>query len=235
MGNQKEKKEYHKATYVFAVILSVAATAALLFWAIRPRPAHLGMALLLLFAAWRVWRKAPLEVYEADPKKCSKSLRGYLFGLPVALWIVVVFLSPMEMVFPSHMPWEYKWEVKSMKENSPNRYYYFPDEIPKGAKNVVWKQYPGYLQGKAFKYLMFNADDAYIQAELEKYAADAKVVTPEALEPVSVYPLSQEVVPERREQVQLYMLYQAENPEEYPQAMGIMVDKEQGMICYFFE
>lgn len=235
MGIQKEKKKYHKATYVFAVLLTVLSALAFLHWAIRPRPSHLGMTVLLAVTAWRTWRKAPLEVYEADPKKCSKSLRGYLLGLPVALWIVLVFLSPLEMAFPTHMPWEYKWEVKAMKEDSPNRYYYFPDAIPKGAKNVIWKQYPGYLQGKAFKYLMFTADEAYIRAELEKYEADARVLSQEALEPVSVYPLSQEVAPERREQVQIYMLYQAENPEEYPQAMGIMVDKEQGMICYFYE
>lgn len=235
MGDHKEKKEYHKATHVFAVLLSVAATAACLHWAIRPRPAHLGMALLLLLVAWRVWRIAPLEVYEADPKKCSKSLRGYLFGLPVMLWIVLVFLSPLELAFPTHMPWEYKWEVKAMKEDAPNRYYYFPDEIPKGAKKIIWKQYPGYLQGKAFKYLIFQADEEYIRAEIEKYEADATLLTPDEAEQVSIYPLSCEVAPERREHMQIYMLYQAEDPEEYPQAMGIMVDKEQGMICYFYE
>ncbi len=235
MGNQKEKKEYHKATHVFAVLLTVAAIAAFLHWAIHPRPAHLGMALLLLFVTWRVWRMAPLEVYEADPKKCNKALWGDLIGLPVALWIVLVFLSPLELAFSTHMPWEYKWEVKAMKENYSERYYYFPDVIPKGAKKVVWKQYPGYLQGTAFKYLMFHIDEEYIREEIEKYEADATLLTPDEAEQVSVYPLSCEVAPERREHMQIYMLYQAENPEEYPQAMGIMVDKEQGMICYFYE
>lgn len=233
MGRQKkEKRQYHKATYVLAVLLSVLAVAAFLHWAIRPRPAHLGMALLLLFVAWRVWRKAPLEVYQADPKKSSRSVRGNLIGLPVALWIVLLFLSPLEMAFPSHMPWEYKWEVKAMKEDLPSRYYYFPDEIPKGAKNIVWKQYPGYLQGKAFKYLMFTADEAYIQAELAKYEADATLLTSEM---VSVYPLMQEVSLERREHVEIYSIYLASSPEEYPYAMGIMVDREQGRICYFYE
>ncbi len=232
MKKNKEKKPYHKATYVFAVLLFVLAAMAFVYWAIRPRPSHLGVALVLLFCGWRVYRQALLEVYQSNPKKVDKSVRGYMLGLLPALWIVIVFLSPLELAFPSHMPWEYKWEAEAMKEDAPGRYYYFPDEIPKGATGVVWKQYPGYLQGKAFKYLMFTADDAYIEAELKKYAEDMTLVSQSE---VSVYPLHQEVAPERREKVEIYLLYQATNPEEYPSAMGIMVDKEQGMICYFFE
>lgn len=228
----KEKKQRHKATYIFAILLFAAAVAAFVFWAVRPRPAHLGMAVVLAFCGWRVHRLSPLEVYERDPKKADKSVRGYMLGLVPLLWIVLVFLSPLELAFPSHMPWEYAWEVKDMKEDAPQRYYYFPDEIPEGAKNIVWKQYPGYLQGKAFKYLMFTADEAYIQSELEKYKEDVVLVK---AQDVSVYPLHQEVTPERRDKVEIYMLYQASNPEEYPSAMGYMVDREQGMICYFYE
>ncbi|MBE5882718.1 MAG: hypothetical protein E7289_10515 [Lachnospiraceae bacterium] len=228
----KANKQYHKPTYVFSILIFTAAAVAFVHWAVRPRPSHLGIALVLLVSGWNVYRKAPLEIYQKDPKKNSKSVRGYLYGLPILLWITVVFLSPLELVFPSHMPWEYKWEMKAMKEDFSARYYYFPDEIPKGATDVVWKQYPGYLQGKAFKYLMFSAEDTYIQGELEKYAGDA---TPLTYEQVSVYPLFQEVAPERWEEIKIYLLYKGENPEEYPSAMGIMVDEEQGMICYFFE
>ena len=226
------KKQRHKATYAFAVFLLVTAVAAFVYWAVRPRPAYLGMAAALLFCGWRVYRWSPLEVYERNPKKADKSVRGYLLGLLPLLWMVLVFLSPLELVFPTHMPWEYAWEVKEMKDNSPGRYYYFPDKLPEGAKDIVWKQYPGYLQGKAFKYLMMTVDDAYIQAELEKYKEDAVSVSADE---VTVYPFSREIKPERMEQVEIYMLYQAENPEEYPSAMGIMADRERGMICYFFE
>nr|MBQ8253787.1 hypothetical protein [Lachnospiraceae bacterium] len=173
-----------------------------------------------------------------DPKKADKSVRGYMLGLLPLLWMVVVFLSPLELIFPTHMPWEYKWEVKTMKENAPDRYYYFPDEIPKGAKNIVWKQYPGYLQGKAFKYLMFTADEAYIQTELEKYKELTEPAVYDAgtkTWDISVYPLEREVASEHRDEVDIYLLYRATNPEEYPWAMGLMVDEEQGMICYFFE
>ena len=228
----KEKKPYHKATYIFAMLLFVLAAVAFVHWMIRPRPAHLGIAVVLLFCGWRVYRQAPLEVYDKDPKKADKSVRGYMLGLLPLLWMVVMFLSPLELIFPTHMPWEYKWEVKAMKENAPDRYYYFPDEIPKGAKNIVWKQYPGYLQGKAFKYLMFTADEAYIQTELEKYKQDATLVSHAE---ASVYPLEREVASEHRDEVDIYLLCRATNPEEYPWAMGLMVDEEQGMICYFFE
>ncbi len=226
------KKQRHKATYIFAILLFVVGTAAFVFWMVRPRPAHLGIAATLAFCGWRVYRWSPLEVYEAEPKKADKSVRGYMLGLLPLLWMVVVFLSPLELVFPSHMPWEYAWEVNAMKEDVPSRYYYFPDEIPKGAKNIVWKQYPGYLQGKAFKYLMFTADEAYIQSEIETYEEEAVLMT---AQDVTVYPIHREVAPERRDKVEIYMLYQSENPEEYPSAMGIMVDEEQAMICYFFE
>jgi hypothetical protein len=229
---KKEKKQRHKATYIFAILLLAASAAALVFWMVRPRPAHLGMAVVLAFCGWRVHCLSPLEVYERNPKKADKSVRGYMLGLVPLLWMVLVFLSPLELAFPSHMPWEYAWEVKDMKEDAPQRYYYFPDEIPEGAKNIVWKQYPGYLQGKAFKYLMFTADEAYIQSELEKYKEDVVLVKAQE---VSVYPLHREVAPERRDKVEIYMLYQASNPEEYPSAMGYMVDREQGMICYFYE
>lgn len=228
----KVKKQRHKATYVFAILLFVAAAVAFVFWMVRPRPAHFGIAVALAFCGWRVYHWSPLEVYEADPKKADKSVRGYMLGMLPLLWMVLVFCSPLELAFPSHMPWEYAWEVKAMKEDAPGRYYYFPDELPKGAKNIVWKQYPGYLQGKAFKYLMFNIDDDYIQAELEKYSED---VTLMSASEVSVYPISREIAPERKEKINIYMLYRAENPEEYPSAMGIMVDEEQDMICYFFE
>ena len=232
MKKEQRKIQRHKATYIFAILLFAAAAAAFVFWAVRPRPAHLGMAVVLLFCGWRVYRQSPLEVYERDPKKADKSVRGYMLGLLPLLWIVLVFLSPFELAFSSHMPWEYAWEVKDMKEIAPGRYYYFPDEIPKGAKNVVWKQYPGYLQGKAFKYLMFTVDDGYIQAEIEKYKEDAVLMT---AKDVTVYPICKEVAQERRDKVDIYMLFQAENPEEYPAAMGLIVDEEQGMICYFFE
>lgn len=232
MKENKTKKPYHKPIYMFSVILFVSAVVAFVHWMIRPRPSHLGIAAVLLFCAWRVYRQAPLKVYQEDPKKADKSVRGYMLGLLPLLWMTIVFLSPLELAFPSHMPWEYKWEVKSMKEDAPNRYYYFPDEIPKGATDVVWKQYPGYLQGKAFKYLMFCIDDAYIQAELERYEEDITLVSQTE---VSLYPLHQEVAPERRDKVEIYVLYRAQNPDEYPSAMGMMVDKERGMICYFFE
>lgn len=232
LKKKKEKKQYNKSIYVFAVLLFVASTAAFVYWVIRPRPSHLGIAVVLLFCAWRVHRQSPLEIYERDPKKADKSVRGYLFGLLPLLWLTIVFLSPLELAFPMHMPWEYKWEIKAMKENAPDRYYYFPDEIPKGAKNIVWKQYPGYLQGKAFKYLMFSAEEDYIQKELDKYKEDTRLVSQAD---VSVYPLHREVKQEHRDQMRIYMLYQAQNPEDYPMAMGIMVDEEQGMICYFFE
>lgn len=228
----RAKKQYHKATYLFAMMLLGAAVAAFVHWAIRPRPSHLGVALVLLFCGWRVYRRAPLELYESDPKKADKSVRGYLFGLLPLLWMTLVALSPLELVFPTHMPWEYKWEMKSMKEDVPARYYFFPDEIPEGAKDVVWKQYPGYLQGKSFKYLMFSADDAYIQSELKRYEGEAALLSQNE---VSVYPLQQEVTPERRDKVEIYLLYQAGDPEEYPAAYGFMVDREQGMICYFLE
>ena len=234
---EKKTIQYHKATYVFSVFLFVFAAVALMFWMVRPRPAHLGVALVLLISAWNVRRKAPLEVYEKDPKS-RKSIRGCLFGLPVALWVTIVFLSPLELAFPSHMPWEYSWEVEKMKETAPDRYYYFPDEIPEGAKNIVWKQYPGYLQGKAFKYLMFRADDAYIEGELRKYeesAVPASFDEESGTWDVSVYPLSKEIELDRIDDLQIYLLYKSDNPEEYPSAMGIMVDKEQDMICYFFE
>lgn len=232
MKKNKVKIQRHKATYIFALLLYVVAAIAFLHWAIRPRPSHLGVALFLLFCGWRVYRWSPLEVYESNPKKADKSVRGYMLGLLPALWIMVVFLSPLELVFPTHMPWEYAWEVKEMKETAPGRYYYFPDEIPEGAKDIVWKQYPGYLQGKAFKYLMFRTDDAYIQAEIEKYKEDALLVTAQE---VSVYPLFQEVAPERMEKVEIYALYKADNPEEYPSLYGFMTDRQQGMICYFLE
>lgn len=228
----KEKKQRHKATYIFAILLLAASAAAFVFWAVRPRPAHLGMAVVLAFCGWRVYRLSSLEVYGRNPKKADKSVRGYMLGLVPLLWMVLVFLSPLELAFPSHMPWEYAWEVKDMKEYAPGRYYYFPDEIPEGAKNIVWKQYPGYLQGKAFKYLMFTVDEAYIQSEHEKYKEDVVLLK---AQDVSVYPLHREVTPERRDKVEIYMLYQASNPEEYPSAMGYMVDREQGMICYFYE
>lgn len=229
---KKEKKQRHKATYIFAILLLAASAAAFVFWMVRPRPAHLGIAVVLAFCGWRVYRLSSLEVYGRNPKKADKSVRGYMLGLLPLLWMVLVFLSPLELAFPSHMPWEYAWEVKDMKEDAPQRYYYFPDEIPEGAKNIVWKQYPGYLQGKAFKYLMFTVDEAYIQSELEKYKEDVVLLK---AQDVSVYPLHREVAPERRDKVEIYMLYQASNPEEYPSAMGYMVDREQGMICYFYE
>lgn len=192
----------------------------------------MGVAVVLLFCAWRVYRQSPLEVYERNPEKVNKSVQGYMLGLLPLLWMVMIFLSPLELAFPTHMPWEYAWEIKEMKEDSPGRYYYFPDKIPKGAKDIVWKQYPGYLQGTAFKYLMFSIDDAYIQSELEMYEKNAILLTGEE---VSVYPLRTEIAQERRKKVKIYALYKAENPDEYPAVYGIMVDREQGMICYFLE
>ena len=75
-------------------------------------------------------------------------------------------------------------------------------------------------------------DNDYIRDELKKYEGKTTLVSQSD---VSLYPLHREVAQERRSKADIYLLYRATNPEDYPSATGIMVDEEQGMICYFFE
>ena len=89
---------------------------------------------------------------------------GMLFCMAWMLLIIPI----MEVIFCKHRPWEYTPEIQYYKTMD-SELSYFPQKLPKGARNVEWIVVPTVWQAKGCLVLAFDADEEYIQQYLEDY------------------------------------------------------------------
>lgn len=78
---------------------------------------------------------------------------AYLLGVIIAFgmaWIMLI-IPIMEMTFCRHSRWEYALEIDYYKSKD-YKLSYFPETLPKGARNVEWIVIPAFWQAKATWY-----------------------------------------------------------------------------------
>lgn len=97
---------------------------------------------------------------------------AYLLGVIIAFgmaWIMLI-IPIMEMTFCRHSRWEYALEIDYYKSKD-YKLSYFPETLPKGARNVEWIVIPAFWQAKGNLVLGFDAGEEYIQQYIREHNA----------------------------------------------------------------
>ena len=89
-----------------------------------------------------------------------------IIGLVIVLNIIRVVIS----ISPLHVYFDYKRDITELKNQHIDRFHFFPDELPRGASEAVWKSTPKSLSGFGeYHMLTFNAGDDYLKRIYDKY------------------------------------------------------------------
>lgn len=203
----------------------------LVYTIIHPRIQNIGVFLMVIYFEIRIYH----DIRKKKEKKGIVDIVGYAVMIPIVLGITYFFCSFWGFAFAQRMPWEYKGDIKELKAYSWDWYYYFPDEIPKGATSVKWVMCPGMMQGTPFEYLEFYTDKEYIQEVVSQYAEEAELIKYDT--EYQGWPVcfsgERSIEEGRDEFIELYILY-LDNGHHY-RIRGFYVDEEKGLIRYFRE
>lgn len=161
------------------------------------------------------------EKYPVRPDRMTKYISVYISGYVISL-IVVIWLSlPLYALIPFHWPHEYKSE----RPQTIGEVNFFPEDIPKSAKNIKWKVMPSFLQATGHFILSFNADDAYIKDTVSKYGA-------KAAEKECCIDSKRPFEKGYGKNAVLYTMYERKD-SNHPWYEGFVVDEEENRIVYF--
>lgn len=177
-------------------------------------------------------KKQGIELTESKPekpKKMAPKLVAIFFGTLIGTWMLYIMTSFLGMIFPKHMPYEYKGEIAKFKENSYYDRSFFPDAIPKGAKDVEWYVLPSMLQGGGTEVLIFTAPEDYIQSTIQTYTNEATICQVEN----DMY-FQSFYDKDRLDKLVVYKLYDNDD-WNHVHMWGIFVDQEINKIGFFCE
>lgn len=169
-------------------------------------------------------------------RKIARAPFDYILLIPVCLWLVWVFVSPLNMIFNGHMRWEYKGDIRELKKAKFDEVYFFPDELPESAKKVKWHVMPQFVWGGSINECLYmECDMDYVREIVNQYKEQADISTYN--EKVGYwgdgvnFPGRNYMEEGREMEYTVYMLYDDERDER--QVYGFYVNEEQGIICYF--
>ena len=171
------------------------------------------------------------EIFEEPRPERPKKIGIKLFPM----FLVTLFLgyciyfqcSILNIMFSSHMPYEYRGDIAELKNRNYNGYYFFPDELPEDAENIKWNIVPSFLQGSGMEVLVFDAPDNYIQNVIDTYGKDAEVCGLE--DDMSFMTLYDDT---RWEELTVYKIYDNDD-WNHVRMWGFFVDEEIGRIGFF--
>lgn len=106
----------------------------------------------------------------------KKSFKIYgIVGIALVLFLVIslIFLILSGLLRTEQS--KYKSDMKDLKAEKFDRYYYFPDEVPEGATEVEWTKQPSILQGGGFETLGFCTTRSYIDNIISLYGENARI------------------------------------------------------------
>lgn len=226
----KIRKNHSKGYSVLSLVLMVVTIVFAAFTIVHPRPYRVCMLLLLIYFVVDTRKKSKKESHKDHPAV-------YLVTVPFCLLFVMMFTSVLSVFYPGHMPWEYKEEIANYKNEYRDSYYYFPDDYPNDATNKKWIDSPGYLQGTAFRIVIFNTNKDYINDIIEKYANDVEKSfmcvdgDGNKLFRAGTYRYIEE---DRRAVTKVYILNETNRYGDIRKS-GFFVDEEKGTIGFFSE
>lgn len=98
-----------------------------------------------------------------------------IVGIALVLFLVIslIFLILSGLLRTEQS--KYKSDMKDLKAEKFDRYYYFPDEVPEGATEVEWTKQPSILQGSGFETLGFCTTRSYIDNIISLYGENARI------------------------------------------------------------
>ena len=173
------------------------------------------------------WKsKGKSEKSQAKAPSGGKILIAALLGTCM-VYYVCAFFGPF---FPRHMLYEYKSDIKKLKEEYREAYFFFPDAIPEEATDVTWVICPSMMQGSGYEFLGFQASEEYINSIVDKYAGEAHVRN--RSEESYDKKMFDSYLGEFSETAVDYELYN-NNDWNHEQMWGILVSKENGYIGFY--
>ena len=212
---------------IFFVILCVLTAVFFGYTVLHPRPHNVLMTIMSGIWTFCASRWMDTERYEGKARH-APGIATAILSMLISFVIVRNGLSIIpDLLFPYHMPYEYKGDIAKRRLSTFYDYSFFPDEIPTGAKHVKWIMMPSFLQGSGTEVLIFDTDSEYIQKVVAQYRGDAQVMGfEEGMMFGSYYDES------RLDRLTVYKLYDNDD-WNHLHMWGFFVDEEIGRIGYF--
>ena len=135
-----------------------------------------------------------------------------------------------DLMCPYHMPYEYRGEIAKLKDINDSGYYFFPEDIPKGAEDIKWIRF-GFLRNMT-NMLVFTSDREYIDGVVDKYGGDAEVYSPHERSGGYFGLYNRENG--RADKIKIYVLHES-GMLDYYSYYGFFVDEEINRIGFFAE
>lgn len=208
-----------------------------------------GFFCLLVYRYMQKTKFTPSYEYEKEVNKWKKQKRiaarkGEIFERKIperpqhlAPHILAVFAAYLcavcmtygvsgiaDVLYPYHMLYEYEDDIAELKRSAPDNYFFFPDTIPREAKNVKWIMQPSVMQGRGMEVLMFDTTKEYMDGIIETYGENAVVCDVEEDMCFKAY--------YKKEGLKVYKLYDNED-WNHVHMWGFFVDEEKNRIGFF--
>ena len=167
-----------------------------------------------------------VEKTDLDSREFKDKIIAALLG-SCMVYYVGAFFAPL---FPRHMLYEYKSDIKKLKEEYREAYFFFPDAIPEEATDVTWVVCPSMMQGSGYEFLGFKASEEYINSIVAKYKEEAHVRN--RSEESYDKKVFDNYLGEFSETAVDYELYN-NNDWNHERMWGILVSKENGYIGFY--
>lgn len=159
------------------------------------------------------------------------------------IFILWIFCSPFNVLYPYHATYEYKNDIQNLKSESPQIYSHFPDTIPDSASKVKWVCLSGLLQGSGYEALFFYADDSYLEEIYETYAFNSTLYTyaeeertwiSKDAKKLTYFPEEDEISDDDKKNVSVFILTENSNLN-HSHISGFYINQTDGYICFFAE
>ena len=243
------------------LVWEITALVILIIFILHPRLHYLLMLLYciccLLLDIWQ-WKRQGREPEDFSEKNEQADIDydGWHFtesdkklykavGHLIIMLFVGIIIGKMGIGWWWHAPHEYKADIQKIKETD-DRYDFFPDELPRGAKKVHWICRPGMMQGTSAKMLSFYADSEYVQMICDQYEKSSMIYTyvkedwmdrgyftTEDGKEIRYGYLLNSLSEEQLEQSVIYGTYLVEG--NHGRCGGILVDPVDNFVYYFFD
>ncbi len=215
-----------KIMNVYVCIFGAAAILLGIFSILHPRFQNIMTTLFMVLMAVMCiyWKNKGKQ--QAKVPSGGRILVAALLGTCM-VYYVCAFFAPL---FPRHMIYEYKSDIRKFKEEYRNVYFFFPDAIPEEATDVTWVVCPSMMQGSGYEFLGFRASEEYINSIVNQYAGEAHVRkrSEESYDKKAF----DRYLDEFSDAAVDYELYN-NNDWNHERMWGILVSKENGYIGFY--
>lgn len=193
-----------------------------------------------------------------ENRRVVRTPKRYLIEIPLILILIYVFLYFPNVAWEYRASWEYKEEIAWYKnraerseqeygesEGKSEKYKIFPDAIPRDAKCVKWRSFPGFWQSREYIYLSMKMPTGYIQDTIKHYAPNAEILyyTVDDEDPEIVYGWWNDEdtigfddfpgIDSEDKQAENVVIYLLSDDCGMETGYGFWVNEQENIICFF--